>query len=332
MRDKIQKEAVKAILDHNGKGIIALPTGVGKSKIAIDYLKQLYKQDKRRFLWVVPTEKLRDEGVKEEFSKWDAKNIYNACLSKYCYASINKLKGLEFDAVILDEGHNITENNSKFFDQNIVHSVVVITATPPHEDDKKELLYNKLNLEIIYTLTLNQAVEMGLVAPYKIKVIESYLDDVDKYIEAGSKNKRFMTTEFKQYQYLTRVIEKIRFSGKEVPKFMYLNRMRFLYQLKSKMLLAEKVLESIPKDDRVLIFHKSIEKAEKLCYHTFHSKSDDKSFQKFVSGKINRLSVVDALNEGHNIPNLDKAVIVQVNSNPRELIQRKFVRLSAVMY
>lgn len=272
-------------------------------------------------MWVVPTEKLRDEGIKDEFLKWgsDYSNI-----GLVCYASLNKVKaeGISFDLVILDEGHRITENNSKFFENNKVDNILMLTATPPKEEEKIEIL-KQLKLKVVFDLPLDKAVKLGLVAPYKIKVIEFNLDDQDKYIEAGSKAKRFKTTEFKQYQYMSNQIKRLQFSSKGVPKFMYLNRMRFIYNLKSKTEVAKKLLKSLPVDDKILIFHKSVPKIEELCNFVFHSKVDDRHYQMFLKGKIKRLGVVDKVNEGTNIPNLDKAVIVQLNSQPRELIQRK---------
>lgn len=322
VKSRIQAEAVQSILNNNKNGLLAIATGVGKTKIGIDYLKALVAQSKTKFLWVVPTIKLRDKDLEEEFTKWKTKTIYTKYLTKVCYASVNKIKGKNFDAVILDECQNITINNSVFFDNNTTDSIVALTATPPHEDDKKEILYKQLGLKVIVDIPVNKAVDLGLIAPYKIKVIDILLNSKDKYVDAGNKKKRFKTTELNYYQYLGRTIQKIMFSGKPVPKFMYLNRMRFIQNLRSKQEVAKRLLSKIPNNERVLIFHKIIERAEELCKYSYHSKTDDKDFNRFVKGKINRLAVVDVLNEGVNIPNLDTAVIVQVNSNPRELIQR----------
>jgi superfamily II DNA or RNA helicase len=42
----------------------------------------------------------------------------------------------------------------------------------------------------------------------------------------------------------------------------------------------------------------------------------------FKSEKVNRLSCVKAINEGHNFPGIDSGVIVQINSKEKDLIQR----------
>ena len=104
-REKIQKEALDAVLVNGGSGVLCLATGAGKSKVAIDYAKLFYESMKKNFrcLLVVPTEKLRDENWKDEFDKWKGKVIYRVNVERTCYASLNKLKHKEYDLVILDK-------------------------------------------------------------------------------------------------------------------------------------------------------------------------------------------------------------------------------------
>lgn len=321
-RDIVQKEALDAVLANGGSGILCLATGVGKSKIAIDYCNVFYNYLKKSFrgLLVVPTEKLRDENWSDEFEKWSAKKIYNN-LDRVCYASLNKLKNKNYDLVIMDECHKISENNVKFFKQNTVSNILGLTATFP-KDEIKQLLLQELNLPIVYSISLDEAIDKQIVAPYKIKIVECVLDDKEKYITAGTKEKPFMTTEYGQYNYLSNSIQRIMYSGKNVPQWLFLKRMHMLYNLKSKTDIAKKVIASLPKDDKTLIFCGSIDQANQLCENRFHSKSSDKDFNDFCNGKINKLSCVNALNEGINIPNIDSAVIVQLNSQELNTIQR----------
>lgn len=322
-KEKVQKEALDAILVNGGSGILCLATGSGKSKIAIDYCKLFYDSMKKNFrcLLVVPTEKLRDENWKDEFEKWKGKIVYKNNVERTCYASLNKLKHKEYDLVVLDEVHRLTENNVKFFKQNTVHNILGLTATYP-KDDIKQLLIKELKLDIVYTLHLDDAIKRNIVAPYKIKIVEMFLDDKDKYIKAGSKDKPFMTTEYGQYQYMTNVIQKIMYSGKPAPKWLFLKRMHMLYNLRSKTEVAKKIIADLPEDERTLIFCGSINQANELCEYNFHSQTDDKDLNAFCEKKINKLSCVNALNEGMNIPDVDCAVIVQLNSQELNTVQR----------
>jgi superfamily II DNA or RNA helicase len=73
---------------------------------------------------------------------------------------------------------------------------------------------------------------------------------------------------------------------------------------------------------RALFFCHLIAQAEEMCSDTFHSKSKGDSLARLRSKEISQLSCVKALNEGENIADLDSAIIIQVNSVERNIIQQ----------
>lgn len=317
VKDKIQKEAEEKWIKNGHRGLIALCTGAGKSKIFVNIT---VNNPKEKWLLVVPTEKLRDENWADEFSKWKKKRRFNS-IDRACYASLSKIDTDKYDGICLDECHNITENNSAKL-SNYAGKLLCLTATPPEEDIKKDILYKELKCKVVMHIPLDEGVKLGIVSPYNITVIEGFLDSTNKNIETGSKTKKWKSTEFDIYRYKSEVIRKMTFSRKPVPKFMYLDRMRFVYNLPSKTINAKKVLDAIPKEERTLIFCGSIKQAEELCENSWHSQSTKDNLKLFKEGKINRLSAVKILNEGENIPNVDNIFIVQLDSRARNLIQR----------
>lgn len=325
LRSKVQQEATQAIINNNGTGIIAMATGSGKSKVAIDVAMILGEHSSLPHALIVPTEKLRDENWKEEYSKWGADTLWERT-ERLCYASASKVKGHTFGIAILDEGHNLTDLGSEFFINNDVRTAVLLTATPPTDPIKKEILKN-LGLKVIYHLTLDQAVRLGFVAPYKITVVTVPLNDKDKDVTGGTKKVPFMTTEKATSDYMNRTIQGAMFdkspSGKARLKFAILRRMQFIYKLKSKTKVIKFLLENvISQDDRTLIFCGSIAQAEDVCPYKYHSKSGDKDYNAFKAEEINRLSCVKAINEGHNFPGVDSGIIGQLNSKEKDLVQR----------
>lgn len=322
-----QAEALQAAKINGGWGACAMATGTGKSKIAVNWTKEIVlgKID-AKILIVVPTEKLRDENWHEEFIKWDCENEYNYNVYRSCYASLHNIKDEDWDLVILDEYHNFTEPKIVFFSKNKVHRCLALSASPP-KDQVKINLMNKINLPVVYSITLDQAVEWKMVSPYQIAVIEVELDGINKNITAGSKAKPFMQTEKAAYTYICKKISEE--EEKPMPnwtkiKMLQGKRAHLLYNLQGKANAAKFILSKIPKSKRTLIFCGSIQQADELCVNSFHSKSKNSSnFEDFKVGKINTLSCVEALNEGHNIPiPVDFALIVQVNSKEKDLTQR----------
>lgn len=325
MSDKqnlIQKQAFNAWINSNCRGRIIAGTGSGKSKIGIMAAEYISKSNKKaKIAIIVPTEQLRDNGWKDEFVKWKLKKLYDKA-DKFCYASISKIEGNVYDLVILDEAHYLTVNNYKFFNQNDVKSIISLTATEPDDKDKL-LLLNSLGLKV-FEYKLKDGVEDGVIAPFKIKVIEFLLDDTDKCIKAGTKAKPFLTTEKAHYDYLTKQFQRAQFfqNKPEIAKFAALARMIFIYNLPSKTKVAKEIIDTLLVNNKSLVFCGSIKQSEELCDNVFHFKTDDSALIAFKNDKIKLLGCVNSLNEGHNIPNMDSALIVQLNSKELKSIQR----------
>jgi len=325
VREKVQAEAIQAVIRNNG-GMVAMATGSGKSKVAVELAKYYFKpEDDFHAALLVPTEKLRDENWKEEFEKWDARNVWKHT-ERLCYASASKIGGNEYPIVILDEGHNITELASEFFISNDIERTVLLTATPPNDLVKVEIL-RRLGIELVYELTLDQAVRLGFVAPYKITVITVPLDNATKNIPGGNKLNPFTTTESAAYSYWNKRVQSC--MGDQTPqgrgklKFAILGRMQFIYKIPSKTQVIKYLLDKvISKEDRTIIFCGNIQQAEEVCPTFYHSKSGSASYDAFKNETINRLSCVKAINEGHNFPGVDSGIIGQLNSKEKDLVQR----------
>lgn len=326
VKNRLQAEANLAHKEANRWGLVCMATGTGKSKTAIDAIKTLISfNPDARILVVVPTAKLRDKTWKEEFKVWDAEGIWELNVEKICYASLSKIKETHYDFVVMDEVHNLTEKSSDFFQFNTIKTCMALTATPP-ESQLKQMLLDKYKLDVIYEISLDEAVDLGVVAPYEITVIQTELDRVRANVEAGSKVKRFMVTEAGNYSYYAKIENSERPEDQaKINKFFYIKRMQFIYKLNSKLESAKHLLEEfIPHDKRTIIFCGSTSHADKLADSVYHSKrkKGDTGYDDFVNQITNRLSCVEALNEGDNLPNVDIAFIEQLNSNRLDLIQR----------
>ncbi len=324
VREKVQNEAIQAVVNNRG-GMVAMATGSGKSRVAVELAKFYNKPSVSDIALIVPTEKLRDQNWLEEYNKWEAGDLWDKT-ERLCYASASKVQNKDFELVILDEGHNITELSSEFFINNGAENIVLLTATPPDDKVKRQII-SDLGLKLVYELTLDQAVRLGFVAPYKITVITVPLDATTKNIPGGTKAKPFMTTEAACYAYHNKRVQQSMFDetaqGKARLKFAILNRMQFIYKIPSKTQVIKFLLDKvIPEDDRTIIFCGNIEQAEYVCPTYYHSKSGNQHYDAFKNETINRLSCVKAVNEGHNFPGVDSGIIGQLNSKEKDLVQR----------
>lgn len=330
IKNHIQNIALTAIENNNHWGLLEMATGTGKSKIPIDYIKKYDIDDDIALL--VPTEKLRDENWKAEFSKWEAEKYWDK-VQRFCYASASKIKGKKFRLLICDEGHNLTRRSMKFFENNEVKALIVLTATVPSDSNKLEI-FRELGIKTVYTLTLEDAERLGIIKPFTINVVRVPINDKIKNVQVG----KYMFTEKERLDFLDKKVEISNPYDDMKPNYLItaaerknyqmslLGRAQFIYNLKSKQEAAEFLLRAyIPKELKTLIFTASIPIAENLCDYAYHSKDKKKSkenFDKFANNEITRLSCVNGLNEGHNIDQVDVALIEQANSNEINLIQR----------
>jgi len=325
----VQEAALKAWKDGGEWGLLAMATGTGKSKIAIDVVTELSEPmfAEPKILLIVPTEKLRDDNWLDEFNKWGAGKWYKN-LRRSCYVSVTRYEYQQYDLVILDEAHNLTERNSDFFRNNTVKRVLALTATPPdakgNETEKgKAILFKQFRLKTDFHYTLEQAVADKLVAPYEIRVIECNLDDSSKYIKAGTQAKPFMQTEQQRYTWLSSIILRMQISNNPAVQWKYLERMRIVHNSIAKQAIARKIIDKYIQGDRALVFCGSIAQAEALCgKQVYHSKTKDTALTQFQNQEIDLLGCVEALNEGINVPNVDQGLIVQLSSSVKDLVQR----------
>lgn len=321
-RSKIQDE-ILSDLKEPVHGLLVLAPRVGKTFMGI---KILSKEKIKSALWVTSDVQNRDVAIPAEFKK-QACSKTTGLFEKVkivCYQSLHKIKGT-YDKIILDEYQYVTPANVK----NLLNgslkakSIVGLSGTHPKHSEKLAL-YKSLGLNILKNMTIDEAVDNKLIADYKLTFIGCKLNYIDKNVEAGNASNKFMQTEISMYNYLTRRIQQKKERGETVPKFYYLNRARFIYNLKSKNDAAREFVKNLK--GRTLVFTGSIEQAEKMSKNTYHSKTTDDKLKLFMDGKLDTLACVNAGGVGLTYENVDNFVIVQVNSNKRGDITQKIAR------
>lgn len=361
-KDAIQREAHAIWIGSGRQGTIAAGTGFGKSRIATLEVERMWNEgmlthdpfnedEEYDILLVSPTERLRDRNWPDEFDKWNILPLFVSHIKSICFASLKKEVGKKYKLVILDEIHRLTEMSAKAFKEtgedvltefladNLSDAVLGLTATvPDHQRDPEKYRIIAQVAPVVFTYSLDQGVEDNMIADYEIRVIVSELEDKVKTIAAGTKAKPFMVTEAKQYEYMDKQIIRYRAAAygatdakeaEKLTKQMDLAtyaRNRFLYNLPTKSKLAKSCLKHMMGNKRTLVFCGSIAQCDELLApNVFHSKSGKAgqlAFDAFNKKEISVLGVVNAANEGINFVDLDQLLIIQIDSNPRNLVQR----------
>ena len=318
-KSKLQKEVIDSVLPGISGRLILAPR-IGKTKMIIDLIKR--DKIKGKILWITPTSRLADETIPSEFIKWKAKKYLNQ-LETTTWKGLSKIKG-KYTLIIADEEQFMTANNAKPLLDSSLSTDVLLTMTGTESKSKeKKILYEKLGLEVLYRITINKAVDIGLLSNYEIKVVMVEMDEkknikVEYQDKKTKKTESFMTSELKQYEYLCRKLER------NSTKFGVMLRRQIIGNSPSKLGAAKYIINSL--EGTKLIFAVSTKQAEELCDYVYHGKSDDKDLKKFISGEINKIAMVNKGGTGYTYSSIDNLIMTQVDSDNNGLTSQKIAR------
>ncbi len=317
-KTRIQKGIVES-LPERPHGRLLLAPRIGKSKIAIDIIKRFKPAS---ILWATPSADLAENTIPTEFDTWKATK-YKKTLTTTTWTSLDNYKG-HYGLIILDEEQFATENNLKHLlsGELTADCILSMTGTATKHEVKLDL-YKQLKLPILHEMSINDAVDAKLLANYTIKVVEVNMSN-KRNIPAGSKDKPFMTTEALQYEYLHKVANQAIFQKRKDMMFRILARMRAVYNSPAKHEVAEFLMKNLT--GRKLFFCSSIEQADILSPYPHHSKTNNDNLEKFKTGEIDTITMVNTGGVGETYKSVDHLVMIQPDSDKNGLTSQKICR------
>ena len=341
---KTREDYNKEILAITNPNILLqLPTGFGKSKIALDIMHLRCKVGDR-ILVVVPKNVLKDNW-KDEFKKWGYED-YLPYTTFVTYVSFPKVAN-EYQLVIFDEVHHLTERCQDSLDTFIILNSVMFSATVG-----REIRYNLAayfpNL-YIYKVKTREAIDEDILPDPRVYLIPMTLDNTKANCEIiknkskgnpiivpyaqrwgykGVKNRKVII-KCTQQEYYNDISNLISYYKNKI--FMEIFKNRYLYtsgdRLKwlsnQKTSFVHTLLDHL-NSERTLTFCNSIEQTEELGKYCINSKNknSDEILSKFNSGKINHITACAMLDEGVNLSNCRIGVYANLNSSVRMIKQR----------
>lgn len=337
-----RKTLLSNILALEAKNIIlVLPTGTGKSKIAVE----LCKKNKANTILIVIPKLVLIDNWKEELKKWKYKNKVEFST----YVGLNKKADNKYDCIILDECHHITDRSAEFLYSIDRNHIIGLSATLP--SDKKELLDTIADPEYYY-LSTKQAIENEILPDPKVYLMPLILDNKIKdqvYIK-HPKGKgivecdyltrfRYLSVKGKQIhikctkkQYVDLLSADIQWYKNRymitkniIFKNQWLNlagkRLQYLAHIKNDEI--KKILNRLS-DKRVLTFCATIEQTEALGKNCINSKNENSAtiLKDFNEGKIKHITSCNIINEGINLADCQVGVYANLNSSETIITQR----------
>lgn len=319
LRDKRQAEFADMWLNHGKFGILNLCPRFGKIRTTINILKKM-KPD-CNILIAYPDKKIQQSWI-EDFKKM---NYTNDNVSYTTHLSLHKFTSIEFDIVIIDEIHLLSEAQIGACVDLFSVNDNILGLTGTLSKWTKRTLSKELGLEVIADYPIEKAIEEGVIVDYQITVVKVPLDNTVK-----QKYKNKWKTEKQRFRALSFVIDKLTEDGGNT-MFLRLARMRVVQNSLSKLNKTKELLNKY-KDERVLVFCGVTKIADNLGIPSYHSKSKDKeAFKKFAEGEGKHMAVVKIGNTGITYKPLNKVIINYFDSNAENLAQ-KINRCMAMEY
>lgn len=345
-REEIKQEILNL---PKGNLLLEFATGTGKSRIAIERIKQLSleKDCSQTILIVVPRNPLK-KNWKGEFEKWWPECTHPVIYTTY--ASLHKWAD-KWDFVIFDECHHLSERCKALLRGFKIDVSILLSATVKQQL-KKDLKY--LFPGIVFCKRgLRTVIEDDILPDPRVYLWPLSLD-TQNYTEVIIKNKSLKTRPIEcnwndrwkyikqklnpviihctERQYLLDMNNQIKYwknrylsTKSQIAKNKWLrlcgDRLNWLSD--KKVPLVQPLLKDL-KNYRTLTFCNSIEQTEVLGKHCINSKNKKSSeyLDMFNNRKIKHITACNMLNEGMNLDSCQIGIYVNLNSSDTIVKQR----------
>ena len=340
-----REDILKEILSLKGNNLLLeLPTGVGKTKLSIEKIKQLKVQS----LLLVVNRTVHKQNWIDEFNKWWKNRNINITITTY--VSLPKYKGI-YDAAIYDEAHHLSDRcREALCDFNIKYNILLSATVNNELKDKLTEVFDNL---VVYKKTLKSVIDSEILPEPKVillplhlktgvpteviiknpkakgRIIESSWAMRWSYMRQRTNPVRIHCTET---QYLNNLDSNIDYwksrymrTRSEMCKNKWLrlcnDRLKWLSD--KKVSCVKEILDLL-KDYRTLTFCNSIEQTELLGKYNINSKNKNSLnyLQLFNEGIINHITACNCLNEGINLYNCQVGIYNNLNSSETIVTQR----------
>ena len=339
-----QEDALAAWLAAEGRGVVVLPTGAGKTVLALMATARLGL----RTLVVVPTIELLYQWREAMIERLGVakqhvgilgdgqRAVRPITISTYASAAMPEAPIAGTGLLICDEAHHLPSPSYSAIPARCGAPYRLgITATPERSDGAENALYQLLGA-VVYQRTPAELSAEGHLAKFREKRIYVNLQPEEALRYAA------LTTEWKWFIARNRGLlarggdffgELIRRSGSDPAARQAL---RAHHQARMIALNAEAKLGEVARllqqhrQDKVLVFSEyttlvdTISRSLALPAITYRTAPDERkrTLQSFRNGAYSKLVAGRVLNEGVDVPDANIAIVVSGNSTAREHIQR----------
>ncbi|MCC6034553.1 MAG: DEAD/DEAH box helicase [Desulfurococcaceae archaeon] len=334
-----QEEALQAWIKNNYRGIIALPTGSGKSiialaaitNIAVRTLIVVYTKE-QSFQWrefLLKYTNIPSNMVGLFYSEEKKLSPITIITYQSGFRYINQISPY-FEMIIVDEVHHLPAEKFKYI---ALHSLarfrMGLSATPEREDGKHEELFPLMG-GVVYYKSPSELVEQGYLAPYQLITIRVKLDKEEllKY-----KQLRQLYLQYSKGKNFKEVLEEARKGVLDSIEALKIHsELRKLIALSNSKInkAVEIAIKEYESGNKVIVFTQYIDQAREIAERTkgllligeMPENERKRVLEVFKQAPRGILVVTTIGDEGIDIPDANVGIIVSGTGSKRQFIQR----------
>lgn len=335
-----QTEALAAWIEQDSRGVVCLPTGAGKTILAMLTIERIG----RPTLIHVPTLDLMQQwhvqlqhffGISVGLLGGGYHELLPITVTTYDSALIHiNQTGNRYGFLIFDECHHLPSTQYQYTALAAIAPFRLgLSATPERTDGREEVLY-QLCGKMCYQVHIND-LEGNALAPYEVITLEIPMNAVERaeyeaerkiYVEFLKRHQIF----FNQPKAWQKFLWQAHRSPEGRKAFQaYLQQKRLTLASSAKIQKVWELLREHP-HDRILIFTQENDMAYRLGTKyllpvlTHHTKIKEREFflDAFRKGELRVLVTSKVLNEGVDVPEANVAIVVSGSGSIREHVQR----------
>ena len=334
-----QEEALSAWIKHQYRGVVALPTGSGKTVIGLGAITKLrvpslivvYTKE-QLYEWLDKIKKFIKGAARLIGEFYSEKKIIKPItITTYqsAFRNINLLKD-KFSLIIVDEAHHLPADKFRAIAEGILAPYRLgLSATPYREDGKHEELFSLIG-GIVYSKTLADLISAGFIASFDIVPVLVPLEEklLTRYKEL--RKRYFALARGREIRELVQAAALGDQSAKQALQVMSDIR-KILLSSERKLDTIKNIVEKeLRNNSKIIIFTQYISQAKKLGKKlgapVVTSKTNKNTrnlvFNLFKSNRYRVLILTTLGDEGIDIPDANVGIIVSGTSSARQFIQR----------
>ncbi|RLF00336.1 MAG: hypothetical protein DRJ57_01025 [Thermoprotei archaeon] len=313
---RFQEEALEAWMRAGMRGTIVMPTGAGKTFVAMAAIAEL----RLPTLICVTTVELAKQwarrlreclGIEAGILAGGEKRVGEVTVATYHSAarSLGELYD-KYGLVVYDEGHHLPAETFKEIAFRVKARYTMVLSATPERADKNEMLIFKAAGEPVYVTSYLDLVLRGVLAPLKLErvYVELESDEAAEYSaiagEGGERDLRRTSELIKVASRARRKLEAVKEivkgeEGKIIIFCQYVDQAEAAYK-------AVRLVEP-----RCALITGSTSKGRRL-----------RALEDFKRGSVRVLVTTTVLDEGVDVPDADVAVILSGTGQARQMVQR----------